>query len=507
MRRLPPRLVAAADLVLAWAGREAVVAEVAAGRGELSLYLAANRLARRVIATDLSPKALQILGRLVEARGLGAAVELRCGDGLAALGPGEADVVVLAGVGGRLAAELLARGLPGLGPGGGPRVLVVQPMNQAAALRQWAQDQAGAECGQPYQWSGEHLVEQAGRYYHTFVLTARSMAPPWGPEAGAALRALYRPQVLDEVGPYLLAGPDPLLPGWIRSRLRSLERAREALPGPRPGAGPDRRLERRGIELDELRSALDAARLALEVAQLEAGAPADLRALLALQRLDQDLAAKQAALAHAQGRAGLAGAEAARAQAESLEAELARRVASIRRDLRYQEQEVEAMRADARARERQLYGDVARSPREAAQLEQHVISLRRRIGDAEDKVLSRLMELDSVTPELDGSRAALEQATQERDRLEGEIAAAQAGLEQELPGLRARRDQQAGAVRPDLLRQYEAARAKRAGPVVAVLAGGKCTACRMAVPLLMVREIRSGQLRTCESCRRILVEE
>jgi predicted nucleic acid-binding Zn-ribbon protein len=225
-----------------------------------------------------------------------------------------------------------------------------------------------------------------------------------------------------------------------------------------------------------------------------------------LQQLDSEIEAKQSALREAVSRAALAASEAVAAAAAATEHGISGRLAVARRDLRYQEQEVAAIRAEILAQERKLYGNAVRSPREAAQLEQHVVSLRRRLGDAEDKALSVMLEVESLEPQAAAAGAESRQASQELDRQASALAARQAELGSELPGLQARREAQASSMRPELLKQYETARARRGGTVVAAMVDGKCTGCRMAVPLLMVREIRAGSLRACESCRRILVE-
>lgn len=102
------------------------VADVGAGDGRLALALATA--GRRVIATERSAGPYEEARRLLGPAG----VELRLGDGLTPLGPGEVEVVVLAGLGGRTIARLLERDR---GLAGSLRYLVVQPMQQAEELR------------------------------------------------------------------------------------------------------------------------------------------------------------------------------------------------------------------------------------------------------------------------------------------------------------------------------------------------------------------------------------
>jgi tRNA A22 N-methylase len=268
--RLPRRLAAVADALATYVGPEAVVADIGAGRGELSLYLARRELCGRAIATDISAKAVRILADLVGAQALDDAVSVRCGDGLAAIRPGEADAVVLAGIGGRLAIRLLADGLPlvhcaerpALGP-----VVIAQPMSHPRAVRDWA-----VECapGLGYELAGERLALDAGRYYHTFVLLparwrrtgARGrclLSARLGAERRAATRAVFDVAAYQEIGPFLLAWPDPLMRGWLEWRLRGLARlcASVGEANDPPGQARLRSARRLASSLAAARAALD----------------------------------------------------------------------------------------------------------------------------------------------------------------------------------------------------------------------------------------------------------
>ena len=102
------------------------VADVAAGDGQLARHLAARGL--RVVATERRPGPF---GRL---RAAVPGVDCRMGEGLEVLAPGEVEGVVVAGLGGRAIARILA---------GSPAVVnalgwaVLQPQQHAADLVRW----------------------------------------------------------------------------------------------------------------------------------------------------------------------------------------------------------------------------------------------------------------------------------------------------------------------------------------------------------------------------------
>jgi release factor glutamine methyltransferase len=68
------------QLIVEQGGRPATVIDVCTGCGNLALALACHEPRSRVLASDLSPEAIELAGRNVEHLGLAGRVELRCGD-------------------------------------------------------------------------------------------------------------------------------------------------------------------------------------------------------------------------------------------------------------------------------------------------------------------------------------------------------------------------------------------------------------------------------------------
>lgn len=128
--RLDDRLMAAARLVPPGAR----VADVGCDHGKLSVYLALSGQARRVLAVDIRPQPLERARQLVEKTGCGQLVECRLSDGLSCVLPGEADAVVLAGISGVTAVQILAAA-PWV-QDAAVRVIAVPP-NKPEVLRRW----------------------------------------------------------------------------------------------------------------------------------------------------------------------------------------------------------------------------------------------------------------------------------------------------------------------------------------------------------------------------------
>ncbi len=138
------------------AGRS--VADVGTGDGKLAAWLAGA--GHRVIATENKPgprgEALRRLGPL--------GIECRLGEGLEPILPGEVEVVVIAGMGGRSIGRILA---------GSPEVvrslqaLVLQPIQQAEEL-------LADLLGRGYRLNSRFEIKQRSRGYSALL-----MLPPY----------------------------------------------------------------------------------------------------------------------------------------------------------------------------------------------------------------------------------------------------------------------------------------------------------------------------------------
>ncbi|WP_123928877.1 tRNA (adenine(22)-N(1))-methyltransferase [Thermodesulfitimonas autotrophica] len=186
--KLSPRLQAVADLV----PPSRCVADIGTDHALLPLYLVEQGIVARVIAVEKEAGPAIVARRTVAARGLMDRIEVRVGDGLAPLRPGEAEIIVLAGLGGEKIATILAHGIETARTA---RQLVLQPMNRAAILRRWLAENA-------WRIAAETLVAEKKWLYQ--IITA-------APGKEGQLSWLEA-----ELGPCLLASHHPLLPELIR---------------------------------------------------------------------------------------------------------------------------------------------------------------------------------------------------------------------------------------------------------------------------------------------------
>jgi tRNA (adenine22-N1)-methyltransferase len=193
--------------------RAEVHADIGADHARLPVALIRSGRARRCVAVELNPGPLAQARRNVAGAGLGAQIEVREGDGLAPLRPGEVDSASLCGMGAATIRGVLERAGAAL-----PPWLVLQPNDSPEPLRRWAQARG-------YHLRAETLA--AGHWLYPVLALERAEGPdpayaalPWA----AALR----------YGPLLLRAGDAELREQVKADLRRLT----------PHAAPGRPAER-----------------------------------------------------------------------------------------------------------------------------------------------------------------------------------------------------------------------------------------------------------------------
>lgn len=212
-----PRLAA----VAAGVPQCGTLADVGTESAALPALLLARGRCRAAIAIDRSPAAVRAARRRLGQLALAERCDVRLGDGLAPLRAGEADVVTISGVGARSIIRMFEADLARVAGRGPAPLFVLQPMSEPHLLRRWI-------CGQGRPLGvvqlRESLAEDAGRYYHVIVAGDSAKGPIAGvPEDRlAAAAGDADPLALADLGPYLLAGPDPLLVPYLRWRRASL---------------------------------------------------------------------------------------------------------------------------------------------------------------------------------------------------------------------------------------------------------------------------------------------
>ncbi len=194
---LDDRLQAVADFV----PPASSVADIGTDHGYLAIELLKINSTRKVIAADLNAGPCQAARRTISEAGFSDSIEVRQGDGLAALTPGEVDTVCIAGMGGKLEADIL-EAQPDVTAK--LQCLVLQPQNGFEYLRGWLYD---------HNWHIESKVD--GRVYQIIKAVQ-------GKE-----KMLTEPELI--LGPVLIKKRPELFADHVQNNIDQLDKIRKGL--------------------------------------------------------------------------------------------------------------------------------------------------------------------------------------------------------------------------------------------------------------------------------------
>ena len=149
--QLSNRLLAAAGMVT----KGNIVADIGCDHAYTSIYLCQAGIAPRVIAMDVNKGPLKGAKAHVEEAGLTQQIDIRLSDGLQKLLPGEADTVLLCGMGGLLMIKILSD-YPEITAS--MKELILQPQSEVGEVRHFLHKQG-------YCITGEHMLKEDGKFY------------------------------------------------------------------------------------------------------------------------------------------------------------------------------------------------------------------------------------------------------------------------------------------------------------------------------------------------------
>jgi len=206
-----------------------VVADVGCDHARVAIWLVKNGIAPRVIATDLRPGPLSHADANIAYFHCEDRIETRLSDGLENLRPSEAEVILIAGMGGALTVHILSEGLERMQEAD---ELILQPQSERGAVRSFLLTHG-------FVITEEKCCVEDGKFYnsiHAVNLRKLSDTEITGEAAD------YEPAEL-EFGKLLLQEQNPVLYAHLKNEYRkalivkeNLERndtesARERLPG------------------------------------------------------------------------------------------------------------------------------------------------------------------------------------------------------------------------------------------------------------------------------------
>ena len=198
---LDNRLRAVADFV----PNAADVADIGTDHGYLAIELYKINSQRKIIAADLNAGPCQAARRAIAEAGFSDSIEVRQGDGLTVLRCGEVDTVCIAGMGGKLEADILEAQPQMLNH---ISCLVLQPQNGFEYLRNWLYAHG-------WHIADEQLVKVDDRIYQ--IIKA---APGTEEKLSEAVLIL---------GPMLIKKRPELFVEYVKNTITQLDKIRQGL--------------------------------------------------------------------------------------------------------------------------------------------------------------------------------------------------------------------------------------------------------------------------------------
>jgi tRNA (adenine22-N1)-methyltransferase len=210
--RLSPRLKAIAGMV----PDGSAVADIGTDHGYIPVFLIESGKAKWAVASDINSGPLEKAREVIRQHRLEGRIDTRLGDGLDVLKRGEADTIVLAGMGGMLIRDVLQAGEMVLE---GITRLVLQPMNAQDVVRKWLTDNG-------YAIVDETLAREKDRIYQIIA-------------AEPGCQHIDDPIYL-EIGRILIEKKHPLLPHLVDRKITEYSKIITGLQGSREDSAADK---------------------------------------------------------------------------------------------------------------------------------------------------------------------------------------------------------------------------------------------------------------------------
>lgn len=113
------------------------VADIGCDHAYLSIYLVRENIVPKAIACDINKGPIDIAKNNIEVAGLTKKIDVRLANGLAGIKPGEAQSIVIAGMGGPLIVDILSQGKDVTDKA---KELILEPQSEVSKVRHYLED-------------------------------------------------------------------------------------------------------------------------------------------------------------------------------------------------------------------------------------------------------------------------------------------------------------------------------------------------------------------------------
>ena len=199
--QLSKRLSAVAGLVTP--GNRLV--DVGTDHGYIPIYLVSEKIVPGAIAMDINRGPLERAKEHISENHLEDHIETRLSDGVSALKAGEADSLIIAGMGGGLVVRIMSEGREVLS---GLKEFILQPQSEIETVRRFLQDSG-------YLITEEDMVLEDGKFYPVMKAVHGTMD--------------YESRIFFKFGRHLLEDKNPVLKKYLEKEYLACLKIREAL--------------------------------------------------------------------------------------------------------------------------------------------------------------------------------------------------------------------------------------------------------------------------------------
>ena len=143
--------------------------------------------------------------------------------------------------------------------------------------------------------------------------------------------------------------------------------------------------------------------------------------------------------------------------------------------------------------------------KELQALQREIDQIRQANGEAEEALLTMMIEIDGVKAEIKAKQESLLAAQQDWQQKKEALQAQISAIDQAIDKASIRRQSIAAQIAADLMMRYELILSRRGGTAVVEVTGGICQGCYMNIPPQLWNDlIRSEKVNLCPSCQRIV---
>jgi tRNA (adenine22-N1)-methyltransferase len=181
------------------------IADIGTDHGYIPIHAIQTGKCKHAIASDIKKGPILVARKNISVYGLEKEIETRVGPGLSTLKKGEADVILVAGMGGNMIADILEDDLE---LATDARILIMQPVQYPEELRKYL-------FLHEYDIIDEELSKEDNKYYHIIKATKSKNFNKHNYEA-------YNKEVFYYIGIELMRKKHPLLLDYVNFKIKRL---------------------------------------------------------------------------------------------------------------------------------------------------------------------------------------------------------------------------------------------------------------------------------------------